>query len=215
MDRGRLKDFADSRLARRFYVAWMLLVLAVSLAVTSCRPTANVPTGKNATSTTTPTNESEQHSEKQIIVFCSGCHALPKPASFPQSAWYDEVKRGFDFYHQSARKDLSPPPVQAVVEYFRTRAPKALVVSSPDSEPSVSRLRFRPSEVVLPTTAGISKPAAVSFVAQWPGGKNSLTDLLMSDMAGGGVWRWQPQAAERSPQKVALLRILPWLGSLT
>ena len=98
----------------------------------SCRPTANVPTGKNAVGTTTPTNgtvqhtDTVQHSEKQIIVFCSGCHALPKPASFPQSAWYDEVKRGFDFYHQSARKDLSPPPVQAVVVYFRTRAPKSL-----------------------------------------------------------------------------------------
>ncbi|MEK6257576.1 MAG: VCBS repeat-containing protein [Planctomycetota bacterium] len=172
------------------------------MASTSCQPTAVTPPAINTTSATQPTNETEQ----QIVDFCSGCHAMPKPMSFPQSAWYDEVKRGFDFYHQSARKDLSPPPVQTVVEYFRRRAPKSLVVPKPDSEPGPSRLRFRPSEMVLPTTEGISKPAAVSFVAQWPGSETSSKDLLVSDMAAGGVWRWQPLVANRPPQKVAALR---------
>ena len=208
MDRLRLKDFAESRPARRYVVARLLLLVVVSLVVTSCRPTASVPTGKSATNATTPNHETEQQTQTdpQIIAFCSGCHALPKPASFPQSAWYDEVKRGFDFYHQSARKDLSPPPVQAVVEYFRTRAPKTLVVPRPDSEPSVSRLRFRSSELILPKSVEATKAAAVSFVGQWPGdGKNSM-GLLVSDMARGCLWRWQPLAANRPPQKVAILR---------
>ena len=180
----------------------MLLLFFASFSVTSCGPNAGVPTEKSTTKPTVQTDETEQ----QIVAFCSGCHAMPNPASFPQSAWYDEVKRGFDFYHQSVRKDLNPPSVQAVVEYFRTRAPKSLVVSTPASEPGVSRLRFRSSELVLPKTEGISKPAAVSFVAQWPGTENSAKGLLVSDMAGGGVWRWQPLAKERSLQKVATLR---------
>ena len=140
------------------------------------------------------------------MVFCSACHALPKPASFPQSVWYDEVKRGFDFYYQSGRKDLSPPPVQAVVEYFRERAPKSLVVPSPAPEPSTSRLRFHASVMVLPKSAEATKPAAISFVCQWPGDEKHSKSLLLSDMAGGGVWRWQPLAADRPPQHVALLR---------
>ena len=195
-------DSVGSKQPGRGVVTNVLLVCVISLAITSCQPTTIAPPAINTTSATPQTRETEQ----QIVAFCSGCHALPKPASFPQSAWYDEVKRGFDFYHQSARKDLSPPPVQAVVEYFRTRAPKSLVVSNSASEPGVSRLRFRSSEMVLPKTEGISKPVAVSFVAPWPGSENSLTGLLLSDMAGGGVWRWQPLAAGRSPQKVASLR---------
>ncbi len=179
----------------------MLLVLAMPLAVTSCRPNGGVPAKNNPTSTTTTTE-----TEQQIMAFCSGCHALPKPASFPQSVWYDEVKRGFDFYHQSTRKDLNPPPVQAVVEYFRTRAPKSLVVPSPEPSSSVNRLRFRSSELVLPKSAEATKPAAVSFVAPWFGPEKNSTDLLVSDMAGGGVWRWSPLVADGSPQRVALLR---------
>ncbi len=183
----------------------MLLVFVISLAVTSCRPNAVVPIEQGSTGTTKTTQETEQHTEQQIIAFCGGCHALPKPASFPQSAWYDEVKRGFDFYHQSARKDLSPPPVQAVVEYFRSRAPKLLVIPNPDSEPGVSRLRFRSSELVLPKSAETSKPAAVSFVCQWPGDEKNSPGLLVSDMAGGGVWHWHPFAGDRAPRQVALL----------
>ena len=33
-----------------------------------------------------------------IVAFCSACHVMPKPDSFPKAAWYDEVKRGYDFY---------------------------------------------------------------------------------------------------------------------
>ena len=195
-------DFVGFRQPRQGVVTKVLLVCVISFAVTSCRPTVIAPPAINTTSPTQQANESE----RQIVVFCSGCHAMPKPASFPQSAWYDEVKQGFDFYHQSSRKDLKPPPVQAVVEYFLTRAPKSLVVPNPASEPGLSRLRFRSSEMVLPKTEGISTSAAVSFVAQWPGRENSLKGLLLSDMAGGGVWRWQPLAADRLPRQVALLR---------
>ena len=195
-------DSVSSRQSRRGAAAILLFVFVISMAVTSCQPTVVVPPAINTTSATQPTNVTEQ----QIVAFCGDCHALPKPTNFPQSAWYDEVKRGFDFYHQSARKDLSPPPVQAVVEYFRTRAPKSLVAPSLNSETGVSSLRFRRSEIALPKSEGISKPAAVSFVTHWPGSENSSKSLLLSDMAGGGVWRWQPLAADRPPQKVALLR---------
>ena len=195
-------DSVGSRQPKRGTATNVLFVCAISMAVTSCQPTVVAPPAIDATSST----QAMQVTEQQIAAFCGDCHALPKPTSFPQAAWYDEVKRGFDFYHQSARKDLSPPPVQAVVVYFRTRAPKSLAAPSSDSETGVSPLRFRPSEICLPKSEGISKPAAVSFVTQWPGSEKSSKSLLLSDMAGGGVWRWQPLAAVRSLQKVALLR---------
>ena len=41
-----------------------------------------------------------------IVAFCSACHVMPKPDSFPKAAWYDEVKRGYDFYYPSGVAEL-------------------------------------------------------------------------------------------------------------
>ena len=57
----------------------------------------------------------------QIRAFCGDCHVMPDPASFPKYNWQEEVRRGFDFYVQSGRDDLTPPAVADVYQYFRRR----------------------------------------------------------------------------------------------
>lgn len=111
---------------------------------------------------------------------------MPKPESFPKSAWYDEVKRGFEFFHQSQRKDLTPPPVQPVVDYFRSRAPANLEANPEKSVPVPDAIRFRRSEIIVdrPSSAD-ANPAAISFVSHWP--RTSKHRLLLSDMANGRI----------------------------
>jgi hypothetical protein len=58
--------------------------------------------------------------------FCGNCHATPRPDSFPKRMWYEEVKRGYDFYYQSRRTDLRVPVQSQVVAYFRDQAPEDL-----------------------------------------------------------------------------------------
>jgi len=143
--------------------------------------------------------------DEQIVAFCSGCHAMPRPTSFPADAWYDEVKRGFDFYHQSERKDLFPPPVQPVVEYFRSKAPAKLEISLPKSVPGPDRLRFRTVEINATTSRSEPKPVAISFVGKWPRGNTAEFDVVFSDMANGGVFLSQFQDAKPVSQLLAEL----------
>jgi len=49
-----------------------------------------------------------------IESFCSNCHAMPDPASFPPDAWPNEVLKGFGFYYASGRTDLKEPVVADV-----------------------------------------------------------------------------------------------------
>ena len=86
---------------------------------------------------------------QQVKVFCGACHAVPLPDSFPKDAWYDEVKRGFNFYYDSGRKDLTPPPQASVVWWYRQRAPERL--ATPEQlETETSPLSFERSFIDVP-----------------------------------------------------------------
>jgi hypothetical protein len=126
--------------------------------------------------------------EREIVAFCSGCHSMPKPTSFPKTSWHDEVKRGFEFYYQSERQDLKPPPVLAVEEYFRSRAPDTLE-TVPDrsvAEPGLVRFRTQPLKVA-PSDLELKNPVAVSYVSHWPVIGSTRQKVIFSDMANGSV----------------------------
>lgn len=158
-----------------------LLSLLSLLSCLSCQRTSTT-----SVSVQSPTIKVETTSEPQIVAFCGGCHAMPQPASFPKEAWYDEVKRGFEFYHQFKPANLTPPPVSAVVDYFQSRAPEALIIQPSESLPGPTEITFRTAPVLSGYQLG-AKPAATSFVRSWsaPGGVPS--QILWSDMANGGV----------------------------
>ena len=143
------------------FVALVLMSLMLCCGA-SCGQTKVETHSDNTVSVT----KSSHETERQIVAFCSACHAMPKPGSFPKSAWYDEVKKGFGFYHQSGRKDLTPPPLQTVVEYFRTLAPERLSIPQAESVHSVNGLHFHPTEMVISTTTDREKPPAVSFIGR-------------------------------------------------
>jgi len=69
--------------------------------------------------------------ESRIVAFCTDCHALPSPESFPRERWHPEVLRGYEFYARSGRNDLDPPPIHETVAYYLARAPERIVFPKP------------------------------------------------------------------------------------
>ncbi|MFN9720970.1 MAG: FG-GAP repeat domain-containing protein [Planctomycetota bacterium] len=122
--------------------------------------------------------------ETAIRSFCGNCHAVPMPESFPKSMWYEEVRRGFNFYYESGRSDLKPPSQNDVVAYFRERAPEHLTIPAPEVA-AQSRIQFHPSNLSF----AMSDPVAVSFV-DWEDQSDTDGKLWLSDMRSGSVLRF-------------------------
>ena len=69
--------------------------------------------------------------ESRIAAFCGDCHAVPAPDRFPRDAWYNKAKRGYEFYAESGRNDLDPPPLERTVAYYRSHASEHVVYPEP------------------------------------------------------------------------------------
>lgn len=69
---------------------------------------------------------------------------MPIAESFPKDAWHHEVMRGYEFYAQSGRKDLDPPPPKDAIAYFRSRAPDEL-----DLKTILDSAKAKPPEMKL------------------------------------------------------------------
>ncbi len=85
----------------------------------------------------------------QAVAMCGACHNTPDPAAFPKDAWAKEVQQGYDFYFQSDRRDIPPPPQEEMVAWFRTQAPAVLKIETPANTPSP--VRFRVEKTSWPT----------------------------------------------------------------
>lgn len=152
------------------------------------------------------TVEITNENDAKIVAFCGGCHDMPKPTSFPKASWHDEVKRGFEFYYQSNRPDLIPPPVLAVEEYFRSRAPDQLMTipDPPGDEPG--RVHFRVQEINLSKSGSDeSNPPAISFISHWPVPGSTRQALLVSEMANGGVDLGDPRITPFTTRRLTRL----------
>jgi hypothetical protein len=140
--------------------------------------------------------------QKQIEQFCGNCHATPTPDSFPREMWYDEVRRGYDFYYESGRSDLAVPIQARVTDYYRERAPERLEWGPPPKDEGSPPVRF-----VLDSTVTIgpfgTEPSAISFMDCQSSGSQPL--CWMSDMRSGQVRFGHPQkgALARLPVRVA------------
>ncbi|WP_417848509.1 FG-GAP repeat domain-containing protein [Thalassoglobus sp.] len=118
----------------------IILLCLSSLTISSgCRSEALMTPSDSATQSSNRSVLDDKELKQQIEHFCGACHKTPQPSSFPKSAWYEEVKRGYDFYYTSTRTDLTPPPQAEVTAYYRALAPetlfeeKTLEVSIPSS----------------------------------------------------------------------------------
>jgi hypothetical protein len=121
--------------------------------------------------------------EPRIRQFCGNCHAMPRPDSFPRDRWYEEVRRGFDFYFQSGRTDLPLPAQTEVVAYFRERAPEQLAWEPESFQSTPSPVRFQRRTLwVMDDPRHVP---AVSYLAPHSSGDEPA--LWVSDMRNGNV----------------------------
>lgn len=138
----------------------------------------------------------------QVDAFCGGCHAKPSPASFPRDAWYEEVQRGYNFYFASSRQDLTPPPLQEVIEYFRSQASPTLEIPYPPADPSAKPGIFEHQSIPLPP--GKSIPA-VSYITTYSPLKDGHEVALFCDMGTGEVGRIRFENDQKTVETFAVL----------
>ncbi|MHB8898322.1 MAG: FG-GAP repeat domain-containing protein [Thermoguttaceae bacterium] len=141
--------------------------------------------------------------EAAIRRFCGDCHALPRPESFPRSRWHEEVRLGYEAYARSGRTDLTPPAMQDVVAYYRSRAPEQLAFPLPQAVDPQWRSAFRLEQLdwgqanyVLP---------AVSFLRWCSLGPELPPSLLVCDMRDGSVSSLELRGSERRRTMLAQL----------
>lgn len=140
----------------------------------------------------------------QVEAFCGACHGVPNPQSFPRSAWHEEVNKGFNFYFESGRSDLKPPPMVDVVNWFSSRAPKELPIPVQPELPTSPKVPFRLTRLASADNLGQSN-TAVASLAWRPLAKGKSEELVYCDMRMGGVGAVQPAAGPSSLRKLAQL----------
>ncbi len=137
----------------------------------------------------------------EVEQFCGDCHAAPRPESFPKNAWYTEVKRGYDFYNQSGRSDLSPPPMGTVVKYYRALAPDKLEIPVAGSRDASGALAFQHESVDLQRDE--SWPAVSQLRYLSAEGAGQTGHLVACDMQSGVIARIAISGRELSaPQSI-------------
>ena len=121
----------------------------------------------------------------RVHKFCGDCHAVPDPATFPRKAWHDEVAQGYRFYEQSNRTDLSPPPMNDVVAYYRQLAPVELPNPSVVQSKTKPPIEFQPLHFKRPQGAD---KGSISFLRALKQGNRSSA-LAVCDMKTGELSR--------------------------
>ena len=114
-----------------------------------------------------------------VTAFCGNCHAAPPPESFPRDAWFAETEQGYRFYSDSGRTDLKPPPMQDVVTFFRSQAPKVLTIPSYATSLTAAN-RFRKQSLPKERSA-----PAISFLDLAP--RRGTGGIWLCDMHSGAI----------------------------
>jgi hypothetical protein len=109
---------------------------------------------------------------------------MPRPESFPKSAWKKEVQRGFDFYLESRRADLVMPVQERVVAYFKSRAPERLARPQPAAASRSSDSLFREQDLKLERDEAAP---AISHLHAIRLGNDKEPSLVYCDMETGEV----------------------------
>jgi len=127
----------------------------------------------------------DEDAESRVVAFCSDCHALPRPDSFPRDAWHDEVRMGYEYYVRSGRSDLDPPPIQLARAYYRSRAPERLTF--PESAEAENELRAAFVTQQFASSTQTNLLPAVAHLRWTRLEPDGAPVLLVSDMRSGGI----------------------------
>jgi hypothetical protein len=120
--------------------------------------------------------------QPQVKAFCGDCHAYPEPETFSSDVWRKEVRNGFGFYLESGRTDLSPPPMERVIQYYTQLAPDKLAL--PDPKPIRDSDKTEWKETIIPfenngTGSMISSLEKFERAGNWK--------IAATDMNGGAI----------------------------
>ena len=127
----------------------------------------------------------DERAESQVVAFCSDCHALPSPESFPREAWYDKVRRGYEYYARSGRNDLDPPLMLLTTAYYLSRALETLAFGEPAEAENELRAVFTRQQIALGPELQV--PPAVSHLHWTRLEPDGDPRLLVCDMRNGGI----------------------------
>jgi hypothetical protein len=168
-------------------VGWQFPFLAL-LALMGCGTGSTPSTSKAAR---------PEIDEQAVVQFCGNCHRFSEPASFARHEWRGEVEKAYAIHRDSGRFDLRPPPREAVIAWYESRAPESLLFDP--SEQLVDRdtpgsLQFTARPILAPDDLA---PAIARFGSDFNSG-----EILAADMAGGGIWQLDI-ANERVDRKTA------------
>ena len=145
----------------------------------------------------------DETSKAHIEAFCGDCHAVPRAESFPRDAWHDKVLRGYEFYAQSGRNDLQPPPIYQTVSYFRTRAPEQLVFPDPKDAGTKLRAEFIVEKLTLQRHS--NAPKGIAHL-RWTRLRPESTPVLLAcDMFRGSVTALDLRRGQKQPRTLARL----------
>lgn len=162
----------------------VFLALGLGIGILSRRPTSG-DDPETLIAADVPPVEIDAETERQIVSFCSACHAMPMASSFARDSWHAEVMRGYQFYAQSGRKDLEVPAPYLVISYFRSKAPDAVELPEQLDDSVNSRIVFRADRSAHDKTAKI--PPAVAHLKWLPRPENPAGLLVSCDMRLGTV----------------------------
>jgi hypothetical protein len=119
----------------------------------------------------------------EVEAFCGGCHAVPPPQSFPKNAWYHEIERGYQFFLESGRTDLTAPRRANVVHYYHQQAPDQLRHSSPEQSQDT---RFKQADLDWSSDTRTAV-GAVSYICAVTDPGRPAAKLAYCDMKSGDV----------------------------
>lgn len=126
--------------------------------------------------------------DEQVVQFCSKCHQPPDPLSFPQDRWVHEVYKGYRFDVEANPKSNPPPPdAKLAVEYYSSRAPKALPRPTPIAFVAEAQPRFELNSNMTPQTKPVAMTTFVGW-SQWT--SDAPPKIVSTDMADGSVSAW-------------------------
>lgn len=157
----------------------------------------------SAASPQDPVGASTADLSDRTNAFCGACHAMPPASSFPSSAWRKEVEQGYDFFHESRRTDLIPPPQDQVAAWFESRAPDHLTLPDLPPDEGTDVPGFDPEQLTL---AGISDLPAISHVHRLQLDRSGNSSLVYCDMHSGEVGALR--LSEKDRHDVVLARLL-------
>jgi len=126
----------------------------------------------------------------QVMTFCGGCHDPPRPDSFPRNAWRAEIELAYRLFAESHRRDLTPPPMSDVVNWYQTQAPTALRLEAAQESPSP--VQFQHQEVRLdghrPLAHHSSTPGVSHIHVPPPRADGTPLSVMFCDMSRNGLF---------------------------